>query len=68
MLKSVKSSCCLILALVASGCQCLPQSVEPVQNPAPAAWMMEEFEPTLTPRMVKELSVSPEKETEQSER
>lgn len=41
--------------VVAVGCQ---------PPPAPEAWFMEPYAPTLTERMLKELSPSPEKVTE----
>ena len=68
MLKNVSRICLLTLSLAGAGCQSLPSVVQPPRLPAPPAWTMEQFEPTLTPRMVQELSVSPEKETGPSER
>ena len=65
-LPNVRLICLLILSLAVSGCQCLSGNVDLVKRPAPPAWMMEQFEPNLTPRMVHELSASPETETERS--
>lgn len=61
----LKPACVTALLLLISGCQSyspLPSRVVAVgcqPPPAAAAWFMEPFEPTLTQRMLDELSASP---------
>jgi hypothetical protein len=64
--------CVIALPLLTSGCQ--SYSMHPVQvstaeqdrPPAPEAWFMESFEPTLTQELLKELSPSPIEATARS--
>jgi len=64
MLKRIRLACAIALPLLMSGCQSSLPRIQPVATqclppPAPAAWFMEEQEPNLTQRMLKELSPSP---------
>ncbi|CAM3806111.1 hypothetical protein CCOS865_01844 [Pseudomonas reidholzensis] len=71
MLKKLKIACVTGSLLLICGCQSsspLPQSrvvaVGCQPPPAPQAWYMESYEPTLTQRMLSELSPSPTKAIE----
>jgi ABC-type uncharacterized transport system auxiliary subunit len=69
MLKKTRLACAIALLLLICGCQSSSPRVQPVSVqcqpvPTPAAWFMEPFEPTLTQRMLNELSPSPIKVTE----
>lgn len=70
MLKKAKLACVISWPLAICGCQSLstepplPARVVTVgceKPPAPQAWFMEPFEPTLTQHMLNELSESPTK-------
>ncbi|WP_408980493.1 lysis system o-spanin lipoprotein Rz1 [Pseudomonas sp. GW456-12-1-14-TSB6] len=66
MLKKPRLSCAIVLPLLICGCQSSSMRVQPVDvqclpPPAPAAWIMQPYEPNLTQRMLNELSPSPTK-------
>jgi len=63
MLKRIRLACAIGLPLLICGCQSSLPRIQPVATqclppPSPAAWFMEEQEPNLTQRMLKELSPS----------
>ena len=64
MLNTLRLYCVIVLLLLMFGCQSSSPRNQPVSAaclppPAPSAWFMQPVEPTLTLRMLKELSVSP---------
>ncbi|RDL12673.1 hypothetical protein DEU51_1337 [Pseudomonas jessenii] len=69
MQKKTKLSCAIASLLLISGCQSsstqqtLPKAVTCQPPPAPAAWIMQPYEPDLTRRMLNELSPLPMKAT-----
>ncbi|XJP75227.1 hypothetical protein AB4P90_00145 (plasmid) [Pseudomonas sp. B16120] len=67
MKRKLASLCLIALPLLICGCQSSlplePAAPECRPPPAPAAWIMEPRAPNLTPRMLKELSASPETAT-----
>jgi hypothetical protein len=68
MLKPIRLACAIALPLLICGCQSFSPRVQPVAvqcllPPPAAAWFMQEYEPNLTQRMLKELSPSPMKAT-----
>ncbi|MNO05270.1 Lipoprotein Rz1 precursor [compost metagenome] len=66
MRKPLTTSCVLLSLLALAGCPSRPPVPQCEPPPAPPAWMMQKREPTLTPRLLNELSPSPTTETRQS--
>ncbi|MDR6713492.1 hypothetical protein J2W83_003100 [Pseudomonas hunanensis] len=71
MLKLLKLACVTGSLLLIYGCQSFSPQPQPrvvavrcQTPPAPEAWYMESYEPTLTQRMLNELSASPTKAIE----
>lgn len=64
MPKMTRLACAIALPLLIFGCQSSLTRIQPAAvqchpPPAPAAWVMQPYEPDLTQRMLKELLPSP---------